>query len=46
VTNNKNIRIDVSNLNEIPIGGTSLDTLISVDYAPNLGMEILLSSLN
>lgn len=26
VTNNKNIRIDVALLNEIPINGTSLDT--------------------
>ncbi|CAD8173591.1 unnamed protein product [Paramecium pentaurelia] len=46
VTNNKNIRVNVPTLNEVPIGGNSLDTYVSVDYAPDLGFEILLTSLS
>lgn len=45
VTNNKNIRVYVPTLNEVPIGGNSLDTIVTVDYAPDLGFEILLTSL-
>ena len=36
----------MDSFNEVPIGGTSLDTWISVDFAPNLGFEILLTSLS
>ncbi|CAD8123188.1 unnamed protein product [Paramecium sonneborni] len=46
VTNNKNIRVNVPTLNEVPIGGNSLDTYVTVDYAPDLGFEILLTSFS
>ncbi|KAL4473813.1 hypothetical protein ABPG74_022677 [Tetrahymena malaccensis] len=42
VTANKNIRINVGTLQEIPLGGWSLPTVISTDYAPNLSLEILI----
>ncbi|KAL4470166.1 hypothetical protein ABPG72_009091 [Tetrahymena utriculariae] len=42
VTAYKNIRINVGSLQEVPLGGWSLPTVISTDYAPNLSLEILI----
>lgn len=42
VTSNKNIRINIGVLEEIPLGGWSLPTVISTAYAPNLSLEVLI----
>jgi hypothetical protein len=45
VTAIKNIRINIDELNEIPTNGTSLDHWVQVDYAPDLGVEVILKPM-
>lgn len=43
VTKLKNIVIDIGDVFEIPFGGNSLPVIFHTDYAPNLGIEIIVT---
>ena len=46
VTRTGKIRILVPDLWEIPLGGTSTDQLITIDFAPDLGFEMIFRPLS
>ncbi len=36
------VPVDIKEINDIPLGGNSLPIIISTDYAPDIGIEVVI----